>query len=171
MLIWKEIVIVLKLKGVSVGKALVNSMNSGNYFVMNIYRPLLTRPFSASTNKTISHLAQILYCRHPTFKHSNVDFCLQIYVVFWHIIPYECLQISCYHQVLFYKYFNFCIKASFSSQNNSVVVADFGLARLMIEDKHQDKLGKIQGVKKPDRRKRYTVVGNPYWMAPEMIHG
>uniref|UniRef100_A0A672KNW0 LIM domain kinase 1 n=1 Tax=Sinocyclocheilus grahami TaxID=75366 RepID=A0A672KNW0_SINGR len=45
-------------------------------------------------------------------------------------------------------------------ENNSVVVADFGLSRLM-----------IPGVRKPDRRKRYTVVGNPYWMAPEMIHG
>ena len=50
-------------------------------------------------------------------------------------------------------------------QDNTVVVADFGLARLMVEE------GKLPGLKKPDRRRRNSVVANPYWMAPEMLHG
>ncbi len=50
-------------------------------------------------------------------------------------------------------------------ENGTVVVADFGLARIISSNR------KYSNGKRRDRRKRYTVVGNPYWMAPEMMKG
>ncbi|KAG4079659.1 hypothetical protein HA402_010439 [Bradysia odoriphaga] len=59
-------------------------------------------------------------------------------------------------------------------EDKTVIVADFGLARIINSPSNgsgrwtQD--GTI-GRKIRQRRQRYTVVGNPYWMAPEMMKG
>ncbi|KFM59306.1 LIM domain kinase 1, partial [Stegodyphus mimosarum] len=53
-------------------------------------------------------------------------------------------------------------------KDKTVVVADFGLARVML-DKQVNRRQSGGSTRRPERKKRYTVVGNPYWMAPEMM--
>lgn len=62
-------------------------------------------------------------------------------------------------------------------EDKTVIVADFGLARIINAplgggggSGRWSKDGTL-GRKPRQRRQRYTVVGNPYWMAPEMMKG
>ncbi|KAF5271995.1 hypothetical protein FQR65_LT04976 [Abscondita terminalis] len=56
-------------------------------------------------------------------------------------------------------------------EDKTVIVADFGLARIVSHDTGSVRRTPKGVGKKQERKKRYTVVGNPYWMAPEMMKG
>ncbi|XP_013119394.2 LIM domain kinase 1 isoform X2 [Stomoxys calcitrans] len=74
--------------------------------------------------------------------------------------------------------------------DRTIIVADFGLARIIntslstkckvssqsggsenVVDANVENVGTWGRSKSRQRRQRYTVVGNPYWMAPEMMKG
>ncbi|XP_075165425.1 LIM domain kinase 1 isoform X2 [Haematobia irritans] len=76
-------------------------------------------------------------------------------------------------------------------EDRTIIVADFGLARIIntslstkwkdsaqnyndsshTDGNNSEGLGTWGRSKSRQRRQRYTVVGNPYWMAPEMMKG
>lgn len=61
-----------------------------------------------------------------------------------------------------------------AGSDRTVIVADFGLARLCHHHNPNDGQGTgtvINRKSQRERRKRYTVVGSPWWMAPEMLRG